>query len=205
VHKKLTSRNDREPSLFDLFGLRVVVPSVADCYQALGVVHLAFSPVPRRFKDYVARPKPNGYRSLHTVVRLSRSADPVEVQIRSEEMHAEAERGRAAHVRYKHPELSSETDRWVYALTPAGEVRRLPRGATVLDFAYAIHTEIGRGYAGARIGEKMVSATHELATGDVVEVFHIARPGGAATQLASVHTARARNRIRAGLIARAAY
>lgn len=204
VHKKLAARRDQEPVLHDLFGLRVVVATVPDCYAALGVVHLAFRPVQRRFKDYVARPKANGYQSLHTVVHLDGVDEPVEIQIRSIAMHREAEQGTAAHFRYKHPSVGG-TDRWVYALTPAGEVRRLPRGSTALDFAYAIHTEVGRGYRGARIDGYAVPAGYEIVTGDVVEIVHVDRPASISNQLLLAHTPRARNRIRAGLLAPVAY
>jgi (p)ppGpp synthase/HD superfamily hydrolase len=120
-------------------------------------------------------------------------------------MHLVAERGVAAHFRYKHPgaaALARAEARWVYPLTPRGEVRRLPRGATALDFAYAIHTDLGRGYTGARIGERLVRLETPLATGDVVHILHSARARPTERQLARVRTARARNRIRAELRAR---
>ncbi|NUO48174.1 MAG: bifunctional (p)ppGpp synthetase/guanosine-3',5'-bis(diphosphate) 3'-pyrophosphohydrolase [Polyangiaceae bacterium] len=204
VHKKLAARRGEVPELHDLFGLRIVVPESADCYAALGVVHLAFRPVQRRFKDYIARPKANGYQSLHTVVELDGSGPPLEVQIRSEAMHREAERGSAAHFRYKHPAVGGG-DRWVYPLTPAGEVRRLPRGSTPVDFAYAIHTEVGRGYRGARIDGYAVPAGYAIKTGDVVEIVHTHRLRTVAEHLLVAHSPRSRNRIRAGLLAPVSY
>jgi GTP diphosphokinase / guanosine-3',5'-bis(diphosphate) 3'-diphosphatase len=203
IHQKLRARRGREPTLHDLFGLRVMVEDEAACYEALGVVHAAFDPVPERFKDYVARPKANGYQSLHTVVVVPlASEERVEIQIRSRAMHVRAEHGAAAHVRYKHPssaDTGSLEERWIYPLTPGGEVRRLPRGATPLDFAYAIHTAIGRGCSGAKIGGKLVPLGTPLATGDVVEILHSARSRPTEGQLGRVRTARARNRIRAVL------
>ncbi len=203
IHQKLRARRDREPNLHDLFGLRVLVESEAACYEALGVVHAAFTAVPARFKDYVARPKANGYQSLHTVVLVPLAAEEqVEIQIRSRAMHAHAEHGTAAHLRYKGVEPSATSlleARWIYPLTPSGEVRRLPRGATALDFAYAIHTDVGRGYSGARIGGKLVKIDAPLATGDIVEILHSARAHATEGQLGRVRTARARNRIRAVL------
>jgi GTP pyrophosphokinase len=126
--------------------------------------------------------------------------EPVEIQIRSRAMHVLAEQGAAAHFRYKHPEapdLLRADARWIYPLTPRGEVRRLPRGATALDFAYAIHTDLGHGYTGARVGGRMVRLDTPLATGDVVQILSSARARPTERQLARVRTARARNRIRA--------
>jgi len=194
-------------TLRDLFGLRVLVEDEAAWYEVLGVVHGAFEAVPERFKDYVARPKSNGYQSLHTVVLVPLAAEErVEIQIRSRAMHAHAEHGVASHLRYKHAatvDAGLVDSRWIYPLTPDGEVRRLPRGAVPLDFAYAIHTAIGRGYNGAKIGGKLVSAGTPLATGDIVEILHSARARPTEGQLGRVRTARARNRIRAVLPERA--
>jgi (p)ppGpp synthase/HD superfamily hydrolase len=160
----------------------------------------------RAFKDYVARPKPSGYRSLHTCVHMVGAVDrPVEIQIRSRAMHASAEHGTASHLRYKNQDWTEpDAGRWRYVLTPQGEVRRLPSGATPLDFAYAIHTEIGHRYMGARVMGRMVSADTPLNNGDVVEILHSARMRPSVGQLARVRTARARNRIRAALATRAA-
>jgi (p)ppGpp synthase/HD superfamily hydrolase len=203
IYQKLRTRRDREPSLHDLFGLRVIVEDEAACYEALAAVHAAFTAVPDRFKDYVARPKSNGYQSLHTVVTLPLAVDEqVEIQIRSRAMHARAEHGAASHLGYKG--LSAKAPglldhRWIYPLTPSGEVRRLPRGATALDFAYAIHTDLGRSYSGAKIGGRLVTLDAPLATGDIVEILSSARSRPTEGQLGRVRTARARNRIRAVL------
>lgn len=205
IHQKLRARGELGPVLHDLFGLRVVVADEAQCYAALGVIHAAFLPLPNRFKDYIARPKPSGYRSLHTCVSMMGVLDrTVEIQIRSRAMHESAEHGAASHLRYKHPNFHEQgAGRWLYALTPKGEVRRLPLGATPLDFAYSIHTEIGRRYHGAKVMGRMVSAKTPLNTGDVVEIIHSARARPSVGQLANVRTPRARNRIRAALPPRA--
>lgn len=203
IHRKLSSRKTRELRIHDLFGLRVLVQDEAACYDALSVIHAAFAAVAERFKDYIARPKSNGYRSLHTVVLIPEVAEaPIEIQIRTPTMHELAEHGGAAHRLYKYPGLKiqeSAQERYIYALTPLGEVRRLPRGATPLDFAYAIHTQIGRGYAGAKINGKVAPAGTTLRTGDIVEIIHSSRAHPTAGQIDRVQTARARNRIRAAL------
>ncbi|APR80997.1 GTP pyrophosphokinase [Minicystis rosea] len=201
IHQKLRARGDRGPVLHDLFGLRVIVADEAACYAALGAIHAAFAALPDRFKDYIVRPKPSGYRALHTCVDMAGVLDrSVEIQIRSRAMHAAAEHGAASHVRYKNLDgVKPAAGLWVYALTPRGEVRRLPRGATPLDFAYAIHTAIGRRYLGARVMGRMVPVDTPLETGDVVEILCSARARPSKGQLARVRTARARNRIRAAL------
>jgi (p)ppGpp synthase/HD superfamily hydrolase len=203
IHRKLGARG---ATLHDLFGLRVIVEGEAECYAALGAIHAAFVALPRRFKDYVARPRPSGYRSLHTCVHMADTLDrSVEIQIRSRAMHESAEHGAASHLRYKHPGWQvPEAGRFVYALTPRGEVRRLPQGATPLDFAYAIHSEIGRRYTGAKVMGRMVAADTPLRTGDVVEILHSPRAQPSAGQLRRVRTPRARNRIRAALAGRVA-
>lgn len=203
IHQKLRARGDRSPRIYDVFALRVTVGDEARCYEALGAVHAAFPSLPERFKDYIAKPKSNGYRSLHTVVRIAAALpDWLEVQIRSRAMHALAEHGAAAHVRYKYrdaPGHDAGDGRFTYALTPSGEVRRLPRGATPLDFAYAVHTKLGWGYTGAKVNGRMATIATPLRTGDVVEILHSARARPSEGQLGRVRTARARNRIRAAL------
>ncbi len=206
VHRKLSGRPASSWKIHDSFGLRLVVEDEGACYRALGVVHLAFPPLFDRFKDYIARPKESGYRALHTVVRIGPDADPVEVQIRSRAMHESAEHGSAAHAVYKHGRRldAAATERWVYPLTPDGEVRRLPRGATPVDFAYAVHTELGRSYAGALVEGRLVPSSYPLGSGDVVRVLRSRDAQPSKAQLARVLTARARNRIRAVLVERRA-
>ncbi|MDC0745418.1 TGS domain-containing protein [Polyangium mundeleinium] len=203
LHQKLAAQSGRQPRIYDLFGLRVIVADEARCYEALGAIHAAYTAIPERFKDYIANPKANGYRSLHTVVCVPAIREAwIEIQIRTRAMHELAEHGGAAHFRYKYPdheESRAAEARFVYTRTPRGEVRRLPRGATPLDFAYAIHTEIGWGSTGAKVNGRLVPLTTRLHTGDVVEVMHSARARPTVGQLGRVQTPRARNRIRAAL------
>ncbi|MDG4868077.1 TGS domain-containing protein [Guyparkeria sp. 1SP6A2] len=177
--------------LFDVRALRVQVDSVTDCYAALSVVHERFKPIPSEYDDYIARPKPNGYQSLHTAVRTD-EGKVVEIQIRTERMHAFAEFGVAAHWRYKaggggeNPfDMQVESLRhglsrgdiqplaapMVYAFTPGGELVELPAGATVLDFAYRIHTHLGHRCRGAKINGRIVPLKTRVGQGDEVEVL----------------------------------
>ncbi len=188
--------------IHDLFALRILVDTVPDCYKALGVIHNLWHPLPEEFSDYIANPKDNGYQSLHTTVLL-RGTTPLEVQIRTYEMHRIADYGVAAHWRYKESgkpdiqfedkiawlrqliewqsELDSEqfleslkTDVFsdqVFAYTPKGEIKALPRGATPLDFAYRIHTELGHRCIGTKVNGKLVPLNHELKNGDIIEIM----------------------------------
>ncbi|KTG16875.1 MULTISPECIES: TGS domain-containing protein [unclassified Guyparkeria] len=177
--------------LFDVRALRVQVDSVTDCYAALSVVHELFRPIPSEYDDYIARPKPNGYQSLHTAVEAD-EGKVVEIQIRTERMHAFAEYGVAAHWRYKgggggnnpfdmqveslrrglsRGEVQPLAAPMVYAFTPNGELVELPYGATVLDFAYRIHTHLGHRCRGAKVNGQIAPLKTEVANGDVVEVL----------------------------------
>jgi len=188
--------------IHDLFALRVLVDTIPDCYKALGIIHNLWHPLPEEFSDHIANPKDNGYQSLHTTV-LTHGATPMEVQIRTYEMHRVADYGVAAHWRYKESgkqdmhfedkiswlrqltewqtELNSEqfleslkTDVFidqVFVYTPKGEIKALPRGATPLDFAYRIHTELGHRCIGAKVNGKLVPLNHELKNGDIVEIM----------------------------------
>jgi GTP pyrophosphokinase len=206
IWKKMQRKHADIEGLYDLRALRVQVADLPACYAALGVVHALWVPVPSEFDDYIARPKPNGYRSLHTAV-VGPEGKTVEVQIRTAEMHAQAELGVAAHWRYKEggaaggaamdkriawmrrlleqaAEAAHEGDAAplqamggelaedrVYALTPKGEVLDLPQGATVLDFAYSVHTMVGHRCRGAKVDGRIVPLTHVLRTGDRVEIL----------------------------------
>ncbi len=177
--------------LFDVRALRVQVDSVTDCYAALSVVHELFRPIPSEYDDYIARPKPNGYQSLHTAVEAD-EGKVVEIQIRTERMHAFAEFGVAAHWRYKagggaanpfdmqveslrrglsRGEIRPLAAPMVYAFTPAGDLVELPGGATVLDFAYRIHTHLGHRCRGAKVNGQIAPLKTEVANGDTVEVL----------------------------------
>ncbi len=211
IWRKMQRKQLSFEQLFDVRALRIVVETIADCYAALGVVHGRYTYIPGEFDDYIATPKDNLYRSIHTAV-IGPQARPVEVQIRTRAMHAEAELGLAAHWRYKEGSARDESyDRkiaWirklleptvgdarmgaasasgerdfieavraelfedrVYALTPKGEVIDLPRGATPLDFAYQVHTNLGHRCRGARVNGRIVPLTRTLASGEVVEII----------------------------------
>lgn len=215
--------------IYDVIAFRTILDGPqADVYAALGIVHSIWRPVPARFKDYVALPKSNGYQSLHTAV-IGPYGERMEVQIRTEEMHREAELGIAAHWRYKAGRLDADDDddkfAWlrqllerhqdladpnefmetvkvdlfpdeVFVFTPRGDVINLPRGATPVDFAYAIHSEVGAQCAGAKVNGRMVPLRHRLAVGDTVEVITSASQVPRKDWLDFVVTGRARSRIR---------
>lgn len=192
--------------LFDLRALRIIVDTVAQCYEVLSIINESFSAISSEYDDYIAHPKPNGYRSLHTVVRASNGL-PVEIQIRTREMHEFAELGFAAHWRYKEagnslgvnsaeeqkvvwlrqllawhsdvepPKAPGVEDEHVYALTPMGRVVELDAGSTPVDFAYMVHTQLGHRCRGAKVNGAMVPLTHKIHTGDTVEII-AAKSGG---------------------------
>jgi GTP pyrophosphokinase len=225
IYEKMVVRGKEFDEIYDLVGIRVIVDSAADCYAALGAIHSAWTPLPGRFKDYVATPKFNLYSSLHTTV-VGPQGKPLEVQIRSKEMHRRAEFGIAAHWGYK--ERASASDiAWlqrivdwdadtadpaefldalildleqdeVYVFTPKGDVITLPVGATPIDFAYAIHTEVGHRCIGAKVNGRLVSLETALHSGDSVEVFTAKVPSAGPSRdwLQIVVTPRARNKIR---------
>ncbi|RZA37122.1 MAG: bifunctional (p)ppGpp synthetase/guanosine-3',5'-bis(diphosphate) 3'-pyrophosphohydrolase [Lysobacteraceae bacterium] len=210
IWRKMQKKQVSMEDLYDLRAVRVAVDDVAACYAALGVVHASWLPIPSEFDDYIARPKPNDYRSLHTAV-IGPEGRTLEVQIRTHEMHAQAELGVAAHWRYKEGkggegkggdkafdrkiawmrqllEQSSENGREetgglageldaqlaeerIYTLTPKGEVIDLPRGGTVLDFAYHVHTMVGHRTRGAKVNGRIVPLGHQLRSGDRVEIM----------------------------------
>jgi GTP pyrophosphokinase len=230
IYEKMVLGGKEFNEIYDLAGIRVLVDSVRDCYAALGAIHSLWKPVPGRFKDYVAMPKSNMYQSLHTTVVGPQG--PIEVQIRSREMHRTAEFGIAAHWRYKEGQggkkakdaadlawLGQMLD-WlkdmadprefmeglridlyagqVFCFTPKGDVLNLPSGATPVDFAYAIHTEVGHRTIGAKVNGKLVPLDYELRTGDTVEILTSKAQGEGPSQdwLRFVATPRARNKIR---------
>ncbi|TLP96565.1 bifunctional (p)ppGpp synthetase/guanosine-3',5'-bis(diphosphate) 3'-pyrophosphohydrolase [Nesterenkonia salmonea] len=251
IYQKMIVRGKEFDDIHDLMGVRVLVDSVRDCYAALGALHARWSPLPGRFKDYIAMPKFNMYQSLHTTV-LGPAGKPVEVQIRTHEMHRRAEYGVAAHWKYKQDQRPSQgakqddaavsasmakgatqqsqatedigwlrslvdwqsetTDpdefleslrneintREVFVYTPKGEVISLPAGATPVDFAYAIHTDVGHKTIGGRVNGKLVPLSSELNHGDWVEIFTSKAEGAGPSNdwLMFVKSARARNKIR---------
>jgi GTP pyrophosphokinase len=231
VYRKMKAQHSGLEGVHDLIAFRVVVESVSDCYATLGVIHSQWTPVPGRFKDYIALPKPNMYQSLHTTV-IGPGRERIEIQIRTHEMHRVAERGIAAHWKYKErgggggvAEQDAARFSWlrqllewqkelkdpaeflegvkvdlfqdeVYVFTPKGDVRVFPRGATPIDFAYQIHTQLGNHVTGARINGKIEPLRYKLRNGDVVEV--LTRPDQQPNKdwLDFVGTTRARSKIR---------
>jgi guanosine-3',5'-bis(diphosphate) 3'-pyrophosphohydrolase len=237
IYQKMIVRGREFDEIYDLVGIRVLVNSLRDCYAVLGSIHARWNPIPGRFKDYIATPKFNLYQSLHTTV-IGPKGRPVEIQIRTHEMHQRAEFGVAAHWKYKQrmnggrDESASgtrtDTDMawlahisdWqaetadpgefldslrfeigakeVYVFTPQGKVIGLPSGATPVDFAYAVHTEVGHRTMGAKVNGRLVPLESALSSGDVVEVFTSKNPDSGPSQdwLMFVKSPRARNKIR---------
>jgi guanosine-3',5'-bis(diphosphate) 3'-pyrophosphohydrolase len=230
--EKMRKQQCEFEQIYDYVAFRVVVENVADCYASLGVIHSQWTPIPGRFKDYIALPKPNMYQSLHTTV-IGPGHRRIEVQIRTREMHTVAEYGIAAHWKYKQNtggldakdaakfawlrqlmefqkdvkdpaeflesvkvDLFSDE---VYVFTPRGDVRVFPRGATPIDFAYAIHSEVGDHCTGARVNGVLAPLRHELRNGDTVEIITSANQQPNKDWLDFVASGRARSRIRAHL------
>ncbi|MHB1341705.1 MAG: RelA/SpoT family protein [Coriobacteriia bacterium] len=228
IYQKMTQRGKDFSEIYDLIALRVIVESVKDVYGALGTVHSIWKPMPGRFKDYVAMPKFNMYQSLHTTV-IGPAGRPLEIQIRTEEMHRTAEYGIAAHWRYKEgakDEAFDERLAWlrqmlewqtelkdprefmealkidlfedeVFVFTPKGDVISLRRGSTPIDFAYAIHTEIGNHCVGAKVNGSIVSLSYELQMGDRIDVLTSKNASPSRDWLNIVKTSSARSKIRA--------
>ena len=201
IYRKMFSQNKSLDEIFDLFAFRVVVDTVSDCYNVLGVIHDLYKPILGRVKDYIGTPKPNGYQSLHTTV-MGNEGIPFEVQIRTTEMHEIAEYGVAAHWKYKQNGQGAGTEgkyEWVrrllenqegadaeefihslkvdmfadevFVFTPNGDVQNLPAGATPIDFAYAIHSAVGNRMIGAKVNNRIVTLDHVLKNGDIVEIL----------------------------------
>lgn len=229
IHRKMVNRGRPYEEIYDLMAIRVVTDSIANCYHALGVIHNRWTPLQERFHDYIATPKSNMYRSLHTTI-FGPGGRLYEIQIRTHEMHRTAEYGIAAHWRYKEglkgaPDEVDETLTWfrqvlewqqdtrepeefmeflridlfqdeIFVFTPKGDVKQLPKGATPIDFAFAVHTEVGMRCSGARVNGRIVPLSKELKNGDTVEVVTDARQRPSRDWLAFVKTARARQKIR---------
>ena len=230
IYQKMVLRGREFDDIYDLVGIRVIVAEVRDCYAILGAIHARWSPVPGRFKDYIAMPKFNLYQSLHTTV-IGPAGRPIEIQIRTQEMHQRAEYGVAAHWKYKENlrgESSTEEDlAWLkhlsdwqaetqdpsefldalrfeigakdlYVFTPKGRVIGLPTGATPVDFAYAVHTEVGHRTMGAKVNGRLVPLETVLQSGDVVEIFTSKSPDAGPSQdwLSFVKSQRAKSKIK---------
>jgi guanosine-3',5'-bis(diphosphate) 3'-pyrophosphohydrolase len=229
IYQKMQAQNLLYDQIYDLVAFRVIVDSTRECYEALGVVHANWKPVPNRFKDYIALPKANGYQSLHTTL-IGPYGARMEIQIRTREMHRVAEYGVAAHWRYKKPAPGESDDghrfawlrqmlEWqqqlqdpqeflrsvkedlfteeVFVFTPKGDLLNFPVGATIIDFAYRIHSEVGHHCAGARVNGKIVPLRYQLQSGDTVEIVTTANQAPSKDWLKLVKTSRAKARIRA--------
>jgi GTP diphosphokinase / guanosine-3',5'-bis(diphosphate) 3'-diphosphatase len=227
IHKKMQAGREFD-EIYDLTAVRIIAPTIRECYGALGVVHSLWKPVPGRFKDFIAIPKSNMYQSLHTTV-IGPKGDPVEIQIRTPEMHRIADEGIAAHWLYKErrgqqdgldqafvwlrqllewqkemkdPREFMETVKVdlfpdeVYVFTPKGDVKALPEGSTPIDFAYAVHTEVGHHCVGARVNGKLVPLRQTLRQGDIVEVTTSPTQHPSRDWLKSVRSTRARSKIK---------
>ena len=230
IYRKMYMQNKNFDQIYDIYAIRIIVDSVIDCYNCLGLIHDMFRPMPGRFKDYISTPKPNMYQSLHTTV-LGTDGIPFEVQIRTWEMHRTAEFGIAAHWKYKLGlKGKSNLDKrlaWirqmlddqkesgdvqelvraiksdlipedVFVFTPRGDVINLPSGATVIDFAYAIHTAVGNKMVGAKVDGRIVPIDYQVKTGEIVEVLTSSQQGKGPSRdwLSIAKTSSARNKIR---------
>jgi guanosine-3',5'-bis(diphosphate) 3'-pyrophosphohydrolase len=228
IHKKMKSQGIEFEQVPDVIAFRIIVPELGHCYESLGLIHQMWKPVPGRFKDFIAIPKPNMYQSLHTTV-IGPMSERVEVQIRTDEMHKIAEEGIAAHWAYKEGRTSLSADdekfawlrqlmEWqqdlkdpkefletvkvdlftdeVFVFTPKGDVKSLPRGATPVDFAYAIHSDVGGRCVGAKVNGKIVPLRYKLKNGDQVEVLTSPQAHPSKDWLTFVKTSRAQQKIR---------
>jgi len=228
IYRKMKAQNLEFEQVYDIIAFRIILSSVKDCYEALGIIHSLWKPIPGRFKDYIAMPKANGYQSLQTTV-IGPYGERVEIQIRTEEMNRTAEEGIAAHWQYKEGKTFDPKDtrqiawvrqllEWhqdlrdprefietvkidlfpdeVYVFTPRGDVKQFPIGATPVDFAYSIHTEIGHQCVGARVNGKIVPLRYELQNGDIVQIVTSPNHQPSKDWLKHVKTSRAKTKIR---------
>ncbi|CAB5121479.1 Guanosine-3',5'-bis(diphosphate) 3'-pyrophosphohydrolase (EC / GTP pyrophosphokinase (EC, (p)ppGpp synthetase II [Olavius algarvensis associated proteobacterium Delta 3] len=228
IYQKMLSQNLPFEEIFDIIAFRIILDTIGQCYEALGVIHSTWRPIPKKFKDYIGMPKPNMYQSLHTTV-VGPFGERMEIQIRTRDMDRVAKAGIAAHWSYKEgrqvDENASHTFAWiqnlvenqaifknpgeflenvridlfpdeVYVFTPQGEIKSLPKGATPLDFAYLIHTEVGNQCTGAKVNGRMVPLKYELQTGEIVEIVTMKGSHPSKDWLSFVKTVKARSRIR---------
>ncbi len=229
IYRKIFVKGKQFEEIYDIYAVRIIVDTINECYNVLGIIHDLFTPIPNRFKDYISTPKPNQYRSLHTTV-LDKGGIPFEVQIRTWDMHYTAEYGIAAHWKYK-AGISGKDDKsdhqleWVrkiiesqqeaegedlmrnirtdlsaddvFVFTPKGDVKNLPAGSTIVDYAYAIHTAVGNKMIGAKVDGRIVPLDYELKTGEIVEILTAKNGTGPKRGwLEIAKTSEARNKIR---------
>ena len=228
IHQKMVSQNLEFDDVYDIIAFRIILDTIPQCYEALGLIHALWKPIDIKFKDYIGRPKPNMYQSLHTTV-IGPFGERIEIQIRTWEMDRVAKSGIAAHWSYKEgksiDDNISQTYAWirnlvenqenfrdpseflenvridlfpdeVYVFTPRGEIKSLPKGASPVDFAYAIHTEVGNQCSGAKVNGRMVPLQHELKTGDIADIITSKSHHPSKDWLKFVKTVKARSRIR---------
>lgn len=226
IFKKINDQKISFNQVYDIQGIRIITPSLQDCYTALGIIHSIWVPIPGKIKDYIAMPKSNLYQSLHTTV-LGPEGKRVEFQIRNQEMHEISEEGIAAHWRYKEPSSKKQDDQFVwlrrlvewqqdvknpreflenikvnlfpddvYVFTPKGEVLSFPRGATPIDYAYQIHTDIGNHCIGAKVNDRIVPLKYQIKNGDIIEILSSRNQRPNQDWLKFVKTSKARSKIR---------
>ena len=228
IYQKMLSQNLPFEEIYDIIAFRIILDTITQCYEALGVIHSTWRPIPKKFKDYIGMPKPNMYQSLHTTV-VGLFGERMEIQIRTHDMDRVANSGIAAHWSYKEgrqiDESASHTFSWiqnlvenqaifknpgeflenvridlfpdeVYVFTPQGEIKSLPKGASPVDFAYLIHTEVGNQCTGAKVNGRMVPLKYELQTGEIVEIVTTKGSHPSKDWLSFVKTVKARSRIR---------
>lgn len=232
IYQKMQRKDYKFDEIYDVFALRIIVPTIADCYKVLGIIHSIWKPKVNRFKDYISMPKPNGYRSLQTTV-FGLEGKTTEFQIRTPEMDEEAKYGIASHWNYKteknNEEYLKKQPRWIkeilkiqheiedthdfikqikfdvfrdriFIFSPKGDAFDLPEGATPIDFAYAVHSDIGNQATGVRINDKIATLNHTLKNGDLVEIIiEKKRKGPSRDWLKFVKTGKARNKIKQSL------
>ncbi len=228
IYQKMLNQNLKFEDIYDVIAFRIILDSIPQCYEALGIMHSLWKPIAKKFKDYIGFPKPNMYQSLHTTL-IGFSGERVEIQIRTHEMDRVAQSGIAAHWSYKEgqhiDEKVSQAFAWiqnlvenqatvqdpdeflenvridlfpdeVYVFTPQGEIKTLPKGATPVDFAYMIHTEVGNQCTGGKVNGRMVPLSHELKTGDIIEIVTTKNHHPSKDWLTFVKTVKARSKIR---------